>query len=61
MNEKEKILSKAVAVTKTDNFVLYGTIISSEQFGIWLKTKKETSFISYNNIKQIRLDPRGEL
>lgn len=59
MNEVETFLSKPVAVTKSDNFVLYGIIISREQHGIWLKTKKETSFITYNNIKEIKLDKFG--
>lgn len=59
MNNQEQFLNKKVDVQQIDDFHLYGLIVSFEQYGIWLKTQRETSFITYQNIKQIRLDRRG--
>lgn len=59
MNNQEQFLNKKVDVQQIDDFHLYGIIVSFEQHGIWLKTQRETSFITYQNIKQIRLDRRG--
>ena len=58
MEERNKFLNKHVKVTKEDGFVLYGKLVDKELFGIWLESDTETSFITYNNIKDIRLDPR---
>lgn len=55
INEKEMFLTRKVNVRKNDDFVLYGRIKSFEEHGIWLDTGKEISFITYNNIKEIRL------
>ena len=59
MEAKNQLLNKPVIVTKADSFVLYGTLLAMELHGIWLQTTKETSFITYNNIKDIRLDKKA--
>lgn len=57
MKERNALLNKQVAITKADG-VLYGLFVATERYGIWLKTSKETSFITYKNIKDIQLDQR---
>ena len=37
-----------------DGFCLYGEIEKENEAGVWFKTKKETSFISYDLINRIR-------
>jgi len=56
--EPEKFIENNVDVSKCDGFHLYGVLKKIEQHGIWLETKRELSFISFNNIKEIRLDRR---
>ncbi len=56
--KERNFLNKQVIVTKADGFVLYGTLVDCQLHGIWLKTKQETSFLAYSNIKDIRLNPR---
>jgi hypothetical protein len=45
--EKQKLCKK-------DGFVLFGEVIDKTDAGVWFKTTKETSFISYDLIKEIR-------
>jgi len=58
MEEKEPLLNKQVIVTQKDRFVKYGELYKAELHGIWLKSDKETSFVSYDNILTIKLNPR---
>jgi hypothetical protein len=53
------LLGKKVKIVKADGFVLYGTLLKKEDFGIWVKTNTETSFITFLNILEVRIDPRG--
>ncbi|MBN1861358.1 MAG: hypothetical protein JW840_07860 [Candidatus Thermoplasmatota archaeon] len=39
---------------KPNHFTLYGHIIEKTNAGIWLKTRTETSYISYDDIFRIR-------
>jgi len=55
-NEKDDFLGKDIIVQQLDDFCKYGKLVLIEQHGIWLKSIKETSFITFNNIKTIKLD-----
>lgn len=57
--ERNIFLDKACKVVLNSNFVLYGKAIDIDQFGIILETKQKTSFIAYNNIKEMSLDTGG--
>jgi len=59
MREMSCFLHKRCKLVKNDGFTLYGIIIEIEQFGVVLKTNQETSFISFLNIKELRLDNGG--
>ena len=58
METEKKLVNKKVDVTKADGFHLYGHLRDIDQYGIWLETNAETSFIAFINIKEIRLDRR---
>lgn len=60
MKTETKLLNKNVKVSLTSGFVLYGTLVETELYGIWLKSNTETSFISYTTIKDIREDRHGD-
>ena len=60
MEEENELLNKPVVVRLKNDFALYGLAQSFLQGGIFLKTKTETSFISFTEIKNIRLDRRGD-
>ena len=49
-------LNKDVIVQQLDDYCKYGKLVKTELHGIWLATLKETSFITYNNIKTIKLN-----
>ncbi len=57
--EENEFLGKNVDITRINGYHIYATLIKTEQFGVWVKSHTETSFISYNDIKDIRLDRRG--
>jgi hypothetical protein len=57
--EPEEFLNRQVDVAKLDGFHLYGILKKIEQHGIWIETKKELSFIAFNNIREMRLDRKG--
>jgi hypothetical protein len=57
---RETFLNKQVKVEKNDHFCIFGRILEEREEGIILQTRSETSFISYKQIAEIRLDPRGE-
>ncbi|MBD3196428.1 MAG: hypothetical protein GF317_15320 [Candidatus Lokiarchaeota archaeon] len=59
MKISNELENKRCIIRKIDDYTVYGTV-SFDEHGIWLKTNTETSFIAYNNIKEIRLDKRGE-
>ena len=57
-DEKEnEFFNKNVIVQQTDDYCKYGKLVKTELHGIWLATPKEISFITYNNIKTIKLNP----
>ncbi len=58
--EADKFLGKAIDLTRLDGFHIYAILVKMEQFGVWVKSKQETSFIAFNNIKDIRLDRRSK-
>lgn len=60
--ERNKTLfeGKRVSATKLDGFVLYATLLKMEEHGVWLQIKNTVLFVTYNNLKEIRLDERGE-
>jgi len=51
----DKFLDKKLAVTLETDFVLYGYIVDRNKHGIWFKTDKEESFLSFTYIKAIRV------
>jgi hypothetical protein len=55
----ELFLNKQIKLIKQDGFVLYGKLISIEQYGVYLQTPQKTSFIAFANVKEISLDERG--
>jgi hypothetical protein len=42
-----------------NGFCLYGEVVEKTEAGVWFKTKKETSFISYDEIRLIREIQQG--
>jgi hypothetical protein len=56
--DKYTLLNKAIDLTKNDGFHLYVTLRKIEQFGVWIESDTEISFISFSNIRDIRKDKR---
>lgn len=55
---KKNFVGEHVDVTRNTGFHVYAKLLKIEQFGIWLQSDTETSFIAFNDIKDIRLDKR---
>jgi len=56
---EEVFLDKHCQVVKVDGFTLYGTVKEVNDYGILLETTQETSYISFSNIKEIRINRSG--
>ena len=54
--ENNLFLNKPVDVELNDGYHIYATLVKNELHGVWLKSKSETSFITFNNIRKIKLD-----
>lgn len=54
----KNFLNQNVDVTRLTGFHVYAKLKQIDQFGIWIESKTETSFIAFNDIKDIRLDKR---
>ena len=52
--KKEIFLGKYVKLSLKPSFVINGTIIDADDHGITFETSKETRWISYNEIKNIK-------
>ena len=57
--ETHNFLGKQIDITRLNGYHIYATLQSIEQFGIWVTSKTETSFIAFNDIKDIRLDRKA--
>jgi len=54
--ETEIFLNKHVDVAKLDGFHIYSILRRIDQFGVWLEYNNELTFVSFNNIREMKLD-----
>ena len=53
MENHKTILGKFCKLVQHNGFVLHGTVVDVDNFGIFFKTTQKTSFISWNAIKEL--------
>ena len=51
---EKPLIGTYVKLVKKDGFTLYGSIIDSNDYGVYLKTPQKTSYISFEFIGEIR-------
>ena len=53
MDKKEIFLNKYCKLEKKDGFILNGFVDDITDYGVWFTTNQKTSFISFDNIKEL--------
>jgi sRNA-binding regulator protein Hfq len=51
--ERDKLLNRACKLVQLNGFVLDGTVVNVDTYGIFFKTQQKTSFIAWNNIREL--------
>ena len=49
----KKLVNKKCKLVQTNGFILEGTVVDVDNFGIWFKTYQKTSFIGWVNIREL--------
>lgn len=51
--ERNKLLNSECKLVQLNGFVLDGTVVNVDVYGIFFKTQQKTSFIAWNNIREL--------
>jgi len=54
--EAERFLNKQCKLVLNNGFVLYGTVVGIDQYGLIFKTEKKESYQSFLNIRELSID-----
>jgi len=50
---RNELVGKKCKLVKRDGFMLYGTVSSQDEFGVFFRTDQKVSFIAWYNIKEL--------
>jgi len=53
MDKKDLFLNKYCKLEKSNGFLLSGTVIDIDEFGVLFRTAQKTAFIAWTEIKQL--------